>query len=162
LLKKLLTLDKRKWVILNQSVFSDEQQIGEELLPMLCPLLRYDGPLYVIDILGFQCAVKYSHLLFLNDPMVLSNRTIKKIIKAAESFAKAERNKDRQSNLIRSKKLIISANSDLGNPICLNAKNQLENALALIEEYPSRKDYRELPYYFFKCLGTAISSLLGL
>lgn len=162
LLKMLLMLDKSKWVILNQAVFSDEQQINEESLPMLCPLLRNDGPLYVIDFLDFHCAVKYSHLLFINDPMIQSNHTIRKIIRAAESFAKAERNKGRQSDLRRCKKLIVSANSDLGNPICLIAKNQLENALNLIKEYPSRKDYPELPYYFFKCMGTAINSLIGL
>lgn len=154
--------DKRKWVILTKSIFNDDQQIDIELLPMLCPLLRCDGPLYVIDILGYQYAVKYSHLLFLNDPMVLSNRTIRKIIRAAGAFVKVENNKGRQSNLIRCKKLIASANSDLGNPICSSTKEQLEKALALINEYPSRKDYRELPYYFFKCLGKAITSLLDL
>ncbi len=154
---------KRKWVIAIQPIRdNDDQRINAVMLPMLCPLLRCDGPLYVIDILGYQYAVKYSHLLFLNDPMILSNRTIRKIIRAAESFAKAEKNKGRQSNLMKCKKLIASANSDLGNPICLYAKNQLENALALIEEYHSRKDYTELPDHFFKHLGAAIISLLGL
>lgn len=163
LLKMMLKLDRNKWVIVNQAVFDDEQQIDKELLPMLCPLLRNDGPLFVIDILGFQCTVKYSHLLFINDQMILSNNTIRKIIRAAESFARAERNNGRQSDLSKCKKLIVAANSDLGNPICRSTKNQLENALDLIKEYPSaRKDYPKLPYYFFKCLGKAINSLLGL
>jgi len=163
MLKMSLKPHRTKWVILKQAVFDDEQQIDDALLPMLCPLLRADGPLYVMDYLGFHCAVKYSHLFFLDAPAILSNRTIRKVIRAAESFVRAERNEENKPYLRRCQRLLGAAAAELGNPKCIKAINHLEKALDLIKEYPSiRKDYPELPYYFFKCLGTAINSLLGL
>lgn len=163
-LKITLKLDRRKWVIVTRAIFDDDQQIDKAVLPMLCPLLRNDGPLYVIDYLGFHRSVKYSHLCFLDTPAILSNRTIRKVIRAAESFVRAERNEEKKSYVNRCQRLLGAAVVDLSNPkpICTEAKQHLEGALDLIKEYPSREDYPELPCFFLKHLGIAIHSFLGL
>lgn len=104
-----------RWIIVISDVSNDDQELPR--IPMVCRFSgKYDGPLLVVDHLGYRLEVKESDVVFLDELHGASNPTIKKIRNALELIWKVNQGDPPSLHSTKCMTLLRSVKKDFNNP----------------------------------------------